>query len=173
MRALQSRNEAILNNCKTYAGSPCRNCANTLRYVNGNSCIHCMAVRVRSAAKKEYDKNYHVAHANKKLQAALEWSKLNPDKRSAISFTYDSKRRAIKKEGVGAKELFAWVNKQEKVCYWCDVVCETSYHIDHYHPLAKGGKHELDNLVIACSACNITKNAKDPYEFAKSKGRLF
>jgi 5-methylcytosine-specific restriction endonuclease McrA len=173
MKALQTRKDAIANNSKTYVGSPCRNCNKTLRYTNGNSCLHCMRVRVRSKAKKDYDKKYHLANAEKKMRVTKEWIKANPDKRAAIIFNYAAKRRTNKKDGVKPKDLLAWVNAQKKICYWCDCQCEDSFHIDHYEALSKGGKHDLDNLVIACPACNLKKNAKDPYEFARSKGKLF
>lgn len=40
--------------------------------------------------------------------------------------------------------------------------------LDHKIPRVKGGKHELDNLVIACSPCNTLKNAKYTYEEFKA-----
>lgn len=39
--------------------------------------------------------------------------------------------------------------------------------IDHFVPLAKGGKHEFKNLRLSCPKCNRLKGAKDPYEFIK------
>lgn len=173
MKASQSRKNAIANNHKTYEGRPCKQCSSIIKYVCGHSCVNCMKIRVRSNEKKEYDKKYHIAHAEKKKQTTKNWIKANPEKRFAISFNYDSKRRANKKDGVKSKELTSWISKQIKVCYWCNVVCSDNYHIDHYEPLSKGGKHILSNLVISCPACNLNKNAKDPYKFALTKGRLF
>ena len=173
MKVLQSRKDAILNNHKTYEGSPCKKCGTSLRYVNGHSCINCMTIKAKSNCKKDYDKKYHLIHAEKKKEVTKNWIKANPEKRFAIVFNYDSKRRANKKYGVKSKELALWISKQVKVCYWCNVVCNDNYHIDHYEPLSKGGKHILSNLVISCPTCNLTKNAKDPYEFALTKWKLF
>lgn len=45
-------------------------------------------------------------------------------------------------------------------CAYCDaafgpeVVCE----VDHVVPLARGGAHDLHNLVPACQACNGAKS---------------
>jgi len=32
--------------------------------------------------------------------------------------------------------------------------------------------HVVENLVIACMTCNLEKHAKDPFDFAREKGRL-
>lgn len=173
MKALETRKEAIRLNQKTYHGSPCRNCQNTLRYVNGNSCIHCMAERIKSDARKKYDAEYSKKNSEKKKQVAKEWMQNNPEKRKFITFNYDSKRRAIKKNGDGFMVVKKWAESQIKICYWCNISCDEKYHIDHYVPLAKGGLHTIDNLVISCPTCNMTKNAKDPFRFANEKGRLF
>lgn len=123
--------------------------------------------------KSQYDKKYHAANKDKKVKRAIKWNEENKLKRSAITFNYDSKRRAITKSGCSTKEIKHWKDSQKKVCYWCGVRCSENYHVDHYVPLAKGGKHEIDNLVISCAPCNLRKNMKDPIEFANSVGRLF
>src|SRR5690606_23515424 len=102
-----------------------------------------------------------------------DWSKRNPEIRSIISRSYKARRRIIEKGGDSTKEIYQWVKNQDKVCYWCGIYCENSYHIDHYNPLSRGGSHTIGNLVISCPSCNLKKNAKDPYEFAKQVGRLF
>ncbi|NLB85017.1 MAG: HNH endonuclease, partial [Acholeplasmataceae bacterium] len=51
-------------------------------------------------------------------------------------------------------------------------IIDNKYNIDHYIPISKGGEHTIDNLVISCEKCNKQKHAKDPYEFALTKGRL-
>jgi len=33
-------------------------------------------------------------------------------------------------------------------------------HIDHIHPLSKGGTNDLSNLTVACPSCNLKKGAK-------------
>ena len=173
MRALQTRLDAIAIGQKTYHGGNCKNCNNTLRYVIGNSCVECMSARSKTQAKKDYDVKYHIKNADKKKAMAKEWVKNNPDKRKFISFNYDSKRRANKKDGNSFAEVKRWAESQAKICYWCNCDCEDSYHIDHYEPLSKGGKHIVENLVISCPECNLNKNAKDPYKFAQTKGKLF
>jgi 5-methylcytosine-specific restriction endonuclease McrA len=173
MKALESRIEAINLGKKKYEGSQCKKCNNTLRYVNGHSCVNCMEIKSRSKEKKDYDAKYHINNAEKKKLIAKEWIKNNKDKRKFIIFNYHSKRRELKKNGENSLAIKKWAESQKKICYWCNNNCEKNYHIDHYVPLSKGGKHLINNLVISCPSCNLSKNAKDPYKFAATKGRLF
>jgi 5-methylcytosine-specific restriction endonuclease McrA len=123
--------------------------------------------------KKIYDEKYHELKKIEKIKKATEWNKQNKEKRAAIVFNYDSKRRVLKKSGCTSSQIKQWKEKQIKICYWCDTECSKKYHVDHYIPLSKGGEHEISNLVISCAKCNLTKNAKDPIQFANSVGRLF
>ena len=124
-------------------------------------------------AKRAYDKQYGIANSAKKVERAKVWIKSNPDKRAAILFSYDGRRRSQKAQGDSTAAIREWVKAARKVCYWCNSKCADDYHIDHYQPLSKGGEHRISNLVIACPTCNLRKNAKDPLEFAASVGRLF
>lgn len=123
--------------------------------------------------KKQYDANYNKINTEKKCTNAKRWNKNNPEKRSVILFNNNAKRRANKKGGDSLFTILNWKRKQIKLCYWCGIDCDGDYHIDHYQPLAKGGSHTIDNFVISCPSCNLTKNAKDPYKFANELGKLF
>lgn len=83
-----------------------------------------------------------------------------------------SQRRAVERSGLTGRELLAWKQTQAKVCHWCGKKCAKRFHVDHYIPLSKGGLHVVENLVIACMTCNLEKHAKDPFDFAREKGRL-
>lgn len=43
-------------------------------------------------------------------------------------------------------------------CAYCG--SSENVQLEHVIPLKRGGKHSLDNLVLACKPCNISKNAK-------------
>ena len=51
-------------------------------------------------------------------------------------------------------------------CAYCGVEVGSTYHVDHYIPIARGGKHERSNLRISCAKCNLSKGAKMPEEIA-------
>ena len=132
--------------------------------------------------KKEYYEN----NKDKILKKAKEYRIKNKEK--ILSFlkeyrkTYnykiskrnsENKRRTLTKSGdvttIQLRELIEGAKK----CYWCESkINKKDYHIDHFVPLSKGGSHTISNLVIACPKCNLKKNAKDPYQFAISVGKL-
>lgn len=101
-----------------------------------------------------------------------EWAQANPDKVRAVKQNYKHKRRAQEATELSWSALRTWTDGQRKVCYWCGTKTASGYHVDHYQPLSKGGRHELSNLVIACAPCNLRKSAKDPLAFAQEVGRL-
>lgn len=122
---------------------------------------------------KDRVKQYREDNAEKARYCRRRYYAENKEKAKAAAKNDKHRRRAIVRSGVSNSEFLAWQESQKKICYWCGVGCENGYHVDHYHPLSKGGKHEIENLVIACEECNLRKNAKDPYEFAAEVGRLF
>ena len=167
---------------------PCPKGHRSERYIPARTCCECSKEWIRSEDRKRYDKRYskenrekisrrtkkyNLANKERIRKSAKAWASKNKDRVRAIKHNYKARRRAIESDGVSSAELAKWVSGQVKQCYWCDKLCDDAYHIDHYKPLAGGGKHEIDNLVIACPTCNIRKNAKDPYEFAQEVGRLF
>lgn len=123
--------------------------------------------------KKAYDRSYRLANADKLEQTKKSWRAKHQDKVTAIRKAYKARRRQLEAGGDSTQAIAAWEKRAPKVCYWCSSHCADSYHLDHYVALSKGGKHEVANLVIACPPCNIKKNARDPYEFAREVGRLF
>jgi hypothetical protein len=42
-------------------------------------------------------------------------------------------------------------------CYWCRMPVAWDFHFDHVLPTARGGAHELANLVVSCGRCNLLK----------------
>ena len=45
-------------------------------------------------------------------------------------------------------------------------------HLDHYIPVYSGGLYDDANFQVLCAECNLSKGAKDPFEFARSRGAL-
>lgn len=185
----ESRQEAIREGYTTYyTPRPCPKGHIGYRYTSSGGCVECHAEVARSQKKKQYDRQYYeenkeyirkkAGEYNKRTkeyrtQMAKEWARKNPEKRRIISLSYKARRRSQERQGDSTADIREWESGQKKVCYWCGTKCPDDYHVDHYVPLAKGGPHTINNLVIACPTCNFTKSAKDPYEFAQERGRLF
>lgn len=70
----------------------------------------------------------------------------------------------------GKADVQAKLAQQKGLCYWCRTPLGSNYHVDHVMPLSKGGSNGPENIVCACSTCNLSKGAKMPWEFA---ARLF
>lgn len=70
----------------------------------------------------------------------------------------DQRRRA-RADGVtlsyGLDELLTLSIQQ--TCTYCWAPLGMDFQLDHLTPVARGGKHELENLAAACKKCNVRK----------------
>lgn len=124
------------------------------------------AKRIRAKAAAKYAVNPEPRRA-----ALRKWKREN----KAAVREADSRRRAREMgAAIGDRKAYssyvAWARSAPAVrCYWCRKPTRPgrkTRHIDHIIPLAKGGADSVANLCVACPACNLTKNAKMPLEFA-------
>lgn len=83
----------------------------------------------------------------------------NPDKVREWSTTRQSRKTGRLPRGT----VKAIGERQGWKCVYCTVDVSTKYHVDHIHPLAKGGKHEPQNIQILCPSCNVKKSSKVDY----------
>ena len=130
---------------------------------------------------KEKDRIYYIKNCNLIKEKRKEYVKANLDKIKKYRKRKDvllrdrnnkHKRRTSVRDGdVTIKQIEELIEKST-YCYWCNVKLKKDYHLDHYTPISKGGKHTISNLVVSCPSCNLQKHAKDPYQFALEKGRL-
>jgi hypothetical protein len=172
-------------------GKPCKHGHISPRQTSSGSCVVCknlcsskpeIVAKKRLAtnahyqrnkeARLQYGKEYRERNREKFTQWMADWRAANPERSRASKRASQSRRRASM-QGVSNGELVAWTALQPKVCHWCAKDCAEQFHVDHYEPLARGGKHEISNLVISCQFCNLSKKCRDPYAFAASLGRLF
>lgn len=200
---ISKKNAEKLGLYRYFTGIPCKRGHIEFRYTNNTTCYGCVTTEEYTAAQSARAKAKYWEDPASAIAKCIEARKKNPEASAAYAKKWQaankdkiraaeaarkardpeayllvyrghaSRRRARKRGGMSVPEFVAWVKAQKKVCYWCERKCTKDYHVDHYHPLVKGGKHEASNLVIACARCNQTKSAKDPYLFAKSVGRLF
>lgn len=108
---------------------------------------------------------------------AKRWRENNPERASIVRVANYNTRRALKMgaEGTHTKdEIAALLARQKYKCAECgtSVRKKEGRHVDHITPLSKGGTNWISNLQILCPSCNLHKAAKDPIDFARSKGRL-
>ena len=86
-------------------------------------------------------------------------------------------RRARLKQVEGqlsAFEIKSQLMMQGFRCYYCRIRVDLiGYEVDHFVALANGGRHAASNIVIACRACNNSKNDSEPYTFMKKSGIKF
>lgn len=114
-------------------------------------------------------------HQNKETnkQAVRDWQKANPEKVTAYKKNNKYKRREIVNTSkLTTSDFVKWSKHQVKICSYCATFCNNDYQIDHIEPLTKNGKHELDNLTIACSTCNREKSDKSLFIWLLDKATI-
>lgn len=68
-----------------------------------------------------------------------------------------------------AKGFKSKIEKQDK-CPYCSKMIAINSHLDHIHPLSKGGLNVAENLVDCCADCNLKKSDKGVFQFCKEQG---
>lgn len=126
---------------------------------------------------KKFSSIYYFANRDKIVKRAIDWNKANPEKARQryknfyyseyghASETLRKHKRRVAKMAHGhtiefKKEELASIYKCfNNQCSYCGTTKNIT--IDHYKPLSKGGKHSVENIVLACSFCNTSKKDRD------------
>lgn len=76
-------------------------------------------------------------------------------------------RRRAENYGVRSEEYSrtAVMARWDYKCVYCD---GRAQHLDHVHPLSRGGEDVERNIVPACQKCNLSKGAKTLAEWVES-----
>lgn len=120
---------------------------------------------LRQRSNEQYHKNtewyqeYRDTNREYYRQKAIQWAKDNPVKVRNSAH----KRRALKRNSTGthtAQDILDLYNEQNGFCCYCGVELNDTYHVDHVHPLSRGGSNGRENLAIACPDCNRSKSDK-------------
>ncbi len=130
--------------------------------------------------KRWYDKNI-----DNQRKRSLEYRHANLPERQSYQRNYNKKNQsklAAHKRNRRAREISGGTHTERDIleifkyqrgrCGYCRKKIGNRYHVDHVTPLAKGGSNGRKNLQILCPPCNQSKSAKDPIDFARSKGLL-
>lgn len=92
-----------------------------------------------------------------------------------VKVAAEARRRARKRNAGGnhtADDILSLLKLQRGRCGYCKIKVGKKYHVDHIRPLFLGGSNDKINLQILCGPCNNSKHAKDPIDFARSRGFL-
>ncbi len=117
------------------------------------------------------------------LARSRQWKRRNPAKVRAAAARYEAKnrqainaralvkneRRRARKMGLFVEDVYPLVllEMDDGVCGICgEDVDPLDFHVDHVIPLARGGEHSYANTQAAHPACNLSKNARLPWEMA-------
>lgn len=165
----------------TYGAKRCRDClkfkvrASFHRSPKARDGLHSYCIgcnKARGAAWFQRNKARRQA-------AAKAWSANNPGRCAAYSARWaaanpeygvlkSARRRAAKRgarhAAVTKAMLAGKLEAFKGLCAYCPAPFE---HWDHVFPLARGGAHEIENLVPACARCNMSKGAKTLHEWGR------
>lgn len=174
-----SRKEANrIGMSRYFTGVPCRNGHIAERQTRDAKCLEC---------KRSKDRRYYKSNKVKIMDKVKRWREDNPDQarrnwetwyfrdvdKTRMMSRNTAHRRRVRERGGGGvsrSDITRWALGREKVCFYCRKECSEDFQIDHFYPISKGGRHEIENIVISCSKCNRRKSNKDPYDFMKEMG---
>jgi hypothetical protein len=72
--------------------------------------------------------------------------------------------------GISRQARLAVFQRDGGRCRYCqaELRLEGFWHVDHIRPRGAGGSHDLNNLALACAACNTAKGGRTPEQWRKS-----
>lgn len=119
--------------------------------------LYRQANRKRNAAMQQC---WIVANRDKVRTRRRRWYWANHEKAKTISRRASAKRRARLAGAVlGLVDEEAIFKRHSYRCVYCGNTDNLT--LDHVVPVAAGGSHSEENLVVACRSCNGSKGAKE------------
>lgn len=73
------------------------------------------------------------------------------------------RRRVLEKKAMGnytEHELFELYDLQDNRCGYCGIPLKFGVHVEHMTPLFRGGSNAIENILLACPDCNLSKRDK-------------
>jgi 5-methylcytosine-specific restriction endonuclease McrA len=74
---------------------------------------------------------------------------------------------ARSKQASAKRRLASQLNTFNRCPYCTQKLAYEQSHVDHIHPVSRGGLSEDDNLVLVCAPCNISKGKKTLRAFCR------
>ena len=119
----------------------------------------------------EAQRKWYLKNRDKKIKAALEYAKSNPQKHRDSG----NKRRFLERETndktINKKSLSILLLEQGGKCNICASDISKSYHKDHIIPLSLNGEHSISNIQLLCPECNRRKSDKTNEHFLIIKNK--
>lgn len=107
------------------------------------------------------------------LDVQREWVKADPERARAVwrrhNTEKNARRRAAGKIDIHTRRRLYWF--QDGMCAYCPSPLGEKYHLDHMHPVSRGGLSDPTNLALACIPCNRHKKARTVEEFLARRVR--
>lgn len=129
--------------------------------------------------RKKHDATSYRKNFKKHIARACRWRELNPEKAKAYAKLYSPIRNARRRtlESIAGpkftvSDVRSILDRQHFKCTYCATSLKSEFHIDHIHPLSKGGSNLAANLQALCPKCNQGKSSMDPIRFANRIGLL-
>lgn len=115
--------------------------------------------RICKECCREQARRYGMENRKKRQEYRRKWNAKNKDKvRSYIRKALNKRRARLASVIVRPIDERVVYERCHHCCVYCGRVDDLT--LDHVIPIAKGGPHTEDNLVIACKKCNCKKGAK-------------
>lgn len=132
----------------------CKECGEEKEHWAHGLCRRCCDRRYRGK-RAEYQRQWYAGHREQQAERNLRWQRANPDKVLA-----QRRRHRARKKGAAIDPIdYAVIYElYDNACIYCGATRRLE--IDHVVPLAGGGSHREDNLVVACKRCNSSKGAR-------------
>lgn len=94
------------------------------------------------------------------------WAGCNPG-----ANTERSRDRVFRENSAGGNGISGYDKRKIRTmlkdkCAYCGDELKGAGHFDHKTPVAKGGRSDYSNFMLACESCNLAKHAKTVEEFA-------
>ena len=172
MPQIISRSDAIKNGLKRYfTGKPCRHGHVSERQVSTHRCVTCnLNVSLQWAKENRCKRNAWARNSYTKEKDAV-----RPSRTKEFFSAKQAKRRSKIYNSAGTHtkdDILKILAMQNGKCINCNVIIYRGFHVDHIHPISKGGSNSKENLQCLCAACNRSKYNKLPEVWARENGRL-